>query len=514
MKRMPPPALFVVVCFLFAAKASATTYYIAANGSDSNNGTSESAPWGHLPGMATWTGSHTPIAGDTFVLRGCDVWTNTNFPINWTWSGSSGSLITITRDTTWYNTSNCPSSWNRAVFNAGGTYIGGVPDCTAGVSNIFLELSGSYVFFSWIEATGLYWSGTCGNATGVVGIPSGSHQTIDNWYVHGWSHGSVPAVDMQGFMYAQNGPNCSACTVQYTVFDGSDTDQKSGGGVQSLNTVNNIFKYMVNAIKPYGFGGPAMEIGGNDISYIGLSFDGQTHPNCIETIAGSTYYVHDNYIHNVSVCEGGQLGNSGEIDYVWNNIWVMRGNGANPPQMPQAETPNSLYFWNNIIDGPWCMQSASHGYTWSGTVDFRNNYCINSGAATPSTSGLSAGTLINTNNVGQTEATANGQGYTNTETYVYSPISTCTSSTCATLRAGTNLTSVFPTGTSPSGRTFTTNDMNYACSEETVSGVVESVCPARTWNSRPTGSAAWDAGVYHMASGGPPPPTGLVAVVH
>ena len=90
MSRLFPQALIAIILGIFlSANASATTYYVAANGSDSNNGTSKSTPWAHLPGMATWTGSQNPTAGDTFILRGCDTWNNANFPIKWSWSGSS-----------------------------------------------------------------------------------------------------------------------------------------------------------------------------------------------------------------------------------------------------------------------------------------------------------------------------------------------------------------------------------------------------------------------------------------
>src|SRR4029077_14620960 len=53
------------------------TYYIAANGSDSNNGTSKTTPWLHAPGMANCTGtcaSTTPQPGDSFIFRGGDIW--------------------------------------------------------------------------------------------------------------------------------------------------------------------------------------------------------------------------------------------------------------------------------------------------------------------------------------------------------------------------------------------------------------------------------------------------------
>ncbi len=105
MKRRFPHAFFALILGVaMAGSSSATTYYIAANGSDSNSGTSKTTPWAHLPGMATWSGSHVPTAGDTFIFRGCDVWTNSNFPIQWNWSGSSSDPIIIDQDTTWFNT--------------------------------------------------------------------------------------------------------------------------------------------------------------------------------------------------------------------------------------------------------------------------------------------------------------------------------------------------------------------------------------------------------------------------
>ena len=101
--------IVLLLSVAFAASGSmiaATTHYIAANGVDSNDGTSEGAPWAHLPGMASCTAncaSYTPAAGDQFILRGGDTWANASFPIAWTWSGSSGSPIYIGVDKTWYS---------------------------------------------------------------------------------------------------------------------------------------------------------------------------------------------------------------------------------------------------------------------------------------------------------------------------------------------------------------------------------------------------------------------------
>ncbi len=65
--------LALVVTFFSAKSVSATTYYVSTSGADSNNGTSKSTPWAHLPGMPAATGtagSYSAVAGDTFYLEG------------------------------------------------------------------------------------------------------------------------------------------------------------------------------------------------------------------------------------------------------------------------------------------------------------------------------------------------------------------------------------------------------------------------------------------------------------
>src|ERR1035438_5998818 len=66
------------------------TYYVSKSiGSDSNTSTqaqSKTRPWAHFPGMASCASNcsgHTPVAGDTFVLMGCDTWVNADLPVLW-----------------------------------------------------------------------------------------------------------------------------------------------------------------------------------------------------------------------------------------------------------------------------------------------------------------------------------------------------------------------------------------------------------------------------------------------
>jgi len=60
---------------LFACISSAATYYVdQSGGSDTNSGTSPSTPWKNCPGMASYSGSGTLIAGDTVYFDSADTW--------------------------------------------------------------------------------------------------------------------------------------------------------------------------------------------------------------------------------------------------------------------------------------------------------------------------------------------------------------------------------------------------------------------------------------------------------
>ncbi|SPF40173.1 exported hypothetical protein [Candidatus Sulfotelmatobacter kueseliae] len=527
MSRIFPPAqLALILAVVLTGSAFAGTYYIAANGSDSNNGTSKTTPWAHLPGMATWTGSHTPVAGDTFILRGCDVWSNANFSILWSWSGATGNRIQIGGlDKTWYNSTNCPSGWNRPVFNAGNAVMNGTEcsgDSRGTNTNSFIYNTGAHNFWSWIELKGLYWASGCG---GIADTHAVAGDVIyDNLYVHKWSVNLSTAGDISGFFTIPGGTGaCNSnagavnCTVQYLVQDNSDSpngtnpNQRSGGGVMAMNTINSIFSYMTNAIKPYTNG----EIGGNNISNVAGGFDGTNHPNCIETIQASgnnTYYFHDNWVHGNYSCQLFTIGNPGEIDYAWNNIFDCSGGGVgnNCPALEQGSGDlHSLFFWNNTIfnaNGNYCMTLGSNN-AYQKDFQVRNNHCITTntggvvfGLNSPSPdSGANA--PVTDHNYIESASQAASNGYTSSQPYNYSP----TSASSPTVGAGINLTSSWPGA-------YSTNDTNYACTEQTVNGVVQSVCPARSSVSRPS-SAAWDAGAYFFPVGTPNPPTGLAAVV-
>ena len=67
--------LALLVTFFATKSAASATYYVSTSGADTNNGTSKTTAWAHLPGMPAATntaGNYSAVAGDTFILRGCD----------------------------------------------------------------------------------------------------------------------------------------------------------------------------------------------------------------------------------------------------------------------------------------------------------------------------------------------------------------------------------------------------------------------------------------------------------
>jgi hypothetical protein len=537
MTRLLRFSMFILIAglaLITAGNASATTYYISTSGSDSNASTqaqSKSTPWAHLPGMANASAaaaSYTPVAGDTFILRGCDSWLNSSFPIAWPWSGSSGNLITVTVDKSWYNTGACPSGWNRPIFDAQSAVISSAgSECGGPVHNAFLLDSGSYNLFAWIEVRDMYWAGSCENS--YIVYDTGANNTIDNWYAHNWTQaGGNDNPQMFGAPLGACGQNSTVnCTVSNTVINNCDgsakTGVQTGGFVGGMNSIGNIFVCLTNALKTWGNGTLAY----NNVSRIAEHPPSGAHPNCLETIGDSgtgIFYIHDNYINETSGggCEGGQVGNPGETDFVWNNVWYMTGSGANQPQVPQSDGPNwSLYFWNNtayVAAG--CISTGVHG-TSIHNFYAENNHCINNNGLTINAERaqgnaalVPTGASAQSNNLNMTTSTAASQGYTASNKFAP------TSANNATVGAGTSLLTSLTTwlaqiiGTNTASLlTSASVGSNGACTQQTVSGVVESVCPA----SNTSRGSTPDVGAYQWGSAAtvsaPNPPTGLLASV-
>jgi len=502
-----------------AVPAAAATHYVSSAGSDSNAGTSTGTAWAHLPGMANATSTaaaYVAAAGDVFILRGCDVWFNASFPLSLSHGGAAGNPVIIDVDQSWFDSGSC-SVWNRPIFDAHTSGVSSTPmeingsggqatGCIGGDGNYFMAFHASNITVNWIEMRNLYWANdaqnTCWAGNGFWRADSVDNITVTHTYEHAWSMHSYVANtygDVDIAVWIDGPPNCPHCRLDYNVADNcattSGTGTLVGGSLSFINTTHSIFKCMSNAIKPIFAG----EIGWNEVTQNGESPDPTVHDNVIETVDaqgnGGIYYIHDNRLHDYFSGEGLQVGNPGETDYVWNNSWYGLLNvGANGPQVPQSETPVAMYFWNNtVVDWGDCINDASHGYTWSGAFQSRNNLCINS-AGNAGSGSPSASPVTISNNLGMTDSTATAAGYTSAQTRPFSPISGSSPS----VGFGTNLTATgWPAG-------FPTTDASLICTEQTVATVVQAVCTG-TPLARPT-SGAWDAGAFQFNGTPPPPP--------
>jgi hypothetical protein len=510
-RRPLVPVVALLGIFIFIGLGSAAsafaqhTYYVSKTaGSDSNQGTAKATPWAHLPGMASCTSncsSYNPSPGDTFILKGCDVWTNSDLPVLWNWSGSSGGVITIGgEDQTWYNTTNCPSAWNRPVFDAQKQALN--PDV------LFRAASNgntSYVTLDSIEMRGLYCSGSCSGAQNYVACYNNcTNWTFSNLYMHGWN--IVTDGDCKLF---QGAPDMAGTTVTQSIIDGSDATGASptGGTCYAMypslppTISNNVIHDVANGI----VGSPATStaISGNLIYNI-IESNAGSHPNVLESLGSGTWYVFNNVFHDFvgeAFFFGGNSGSSGGTQYVWNNIWY--NSSGNPPEGDGGLGGFSFYAWNNTVvpnKGQTCfLYSKDAAFA---TVVIENNHCISTGSVSSASWGGTTPTL--NNNVLMSPTTATTQGYTSSQTYAYSP----TAGTNGTVGAGKTICGVEQNCTGNLAALM--NDTAFSCTQQTVSGVVQAVCPARTVLPRPG-----DAGAYQYVAGDtqPNPPTNLTATV-
>jgi hypothetical protein len=516
-------ALFVVTLF-FACASFATTYYISANGSDSNNGTSKTTPWQHAPGMngcSANCAAKTPQAGDQFILRGGDVWhwgsgSPTGIPWSWNWSGTSGGRIYIGVDQTWFS----GSSWTRPVMNGDNPLsTSAVGSCAFFSGGQFVQ-NANFVDFDNVEFKGMCWSGADGR--GASSCSSGcdysqltmnanTHDsTFENLYIHGWTHTPFSC----SFTTQLNGTCDVAMSIlndshsngdvnnRYIgiVIDGSDSDRRSGGCIAygGYDIHNSVCRFNSQAFVTNN----TRFFHDNLIEFIDESGDGVKHSNGWELNGSNTDLDwYNNVVRHIGTVAtigvnlwfnpAGTLRAYNNVVYdihmAGGNYWDVAGNG-----------PEVIY--NNTLEG-----GPIANNTFQPPITSRNNHFI---GCTGVSGGcfLSASNVNDANSVFQTESVANAQGYVAANNF--GP----TAATNATVGAGTNLTSV---GCS----TFAgiCQDTTLGVGYDSVNHVV--IVPGRTPKARPA-SGAWDAGAYFFGgtpvtgSNPPSPPTGLSAVVH
>ncbi len=532
MTRLIPLALVILILsVIVTGNAFATTYYIAANGSDSNNGTSKTSPWMHAPGMTGCSnvcGSTTPQPGDSFILRGGDSWhyksgagTPVGLPWTWSWSGSSAncqlnahagpvvetSCIYVGVDQTWYS----GSSWVRPILNDDNPPTNSYANCAYDESSVEMIPTGStnYWIFDNFEITGECWSAPSGGAH--IFDSRGTQTEVTDMYFHGWTFNSG-AYD--GFVQIGSGtPITSYMRCDHNVFDGSDStlgnQANKASGFAIYNACTEIDHNVFNRVSNGCICEPKW-VHDNLFEFIYEPSDGSTHGNIIEWNGGSysspvIVGFYNNIMHDTNEGEGINTNVVSSPTYVFNNVsWLYRenpngtnGNEGNNCYQPSASS-GTWYFLNNTTDYPCSFSGSSNP-----ALSFQNNHFVGFSGG-PVSALVTGGPTVsdNGNELWQSESTANAQGYT--PSTAYAPLSGG-----STIGAGTNLTS-FCTGIP--------NDapMTAACKAgiETITyNTSNHTATFGTNNPRPS-TGPWDVGAYVFSAGDQPaPPTGLSALV-
>jgi hypothetical protein len=548
-------------------------YYVAANGSDSNDGLSEASghPWLHAPGMPSATGgpaalfSSGSMAGIGIILRGGDTWhfgTSTAPSTGGTWNfnvspypiGTSSHPIYLGVDTGWPST-----GWARPILtgdNATSTSntLGACAHQISGDGNNMIDVSGlQYYIIDNFEMTGLCqddagqpnnsdlfvsYGSTCNTACPASGIPF----VATNLYIHGWTH--------QQFAGSNGSGACSgAICINISAFKGSVVNESVNGSAgESIH--NNVVDGSDS--DP---GGAGLCYGGfYDVAYNVFRYTSQC-------ITGNLHLFHDNLYEyffengHSNVLESGNASDAAGTNAIYNNVFrhledagvAGCGTGNNPPcsggvglwQYPPSGTTD--YLFNNLIYAVGGIEFVNIGNNGGPTP---GNYTIfnNTFQTTPNQTifncqYLTGGNLVDTNNhfiddgtqysspcntkttttaLLETNAQATSKGYTASEAFTYSP----TSSSSPTVGTGTNENAsngAFCSALSNAGLSDAANacqsDTAYGCTYSTSTHTIS--CPARTVTARPL-TSAWNIGAYEYNTQDPPPvaPSGLTAVVN
>jgi hypothetical protein len=534
-------------------------YFIAANGSDANNGTSEGTPWLHAPGMPNCTNncaSITPTAGQGFIFRGGDTWhegnssaspyTGGEWSINST-NGSATNPIYFGVDQSWYS----GSSWARPVITGDNPLCGPslpsgcststsggytqyyVSSCPyqVGTGNTLVYVGVNYQILDNFELTGLCSIASSSNSSSAadthVAYGGPTYTFFYNLYIHGWSHTQFTcnAPTSCGFnIFAfKGGGGGDFDTLAYNVIDGSDSDASSAGQNYQgwWNASHMVIRYTAQGIVTNNH-----LFHDNLVEYQYENGHANVYESIGEPAANGAYY--NNIFRHLSQ---GQIGGAGTVgvwlfptvgytDYFFNNIIYDINNTSmfDIGQNANGGNQGTIVFFNNIAEDNLgnglfgCNSSFAHPFSAN------NNFYVAEISLVGIYGGSGSNCTPGSNDLVITHSTATTDGYTASQTYAYSP----TSATSPTVGAGVNETTNYCAALSTAASSDSTlsdaaaactTDTRYACTYNTGNHMVN--CPARTAVARPS-SGAWDVGAYQNSStqaSAPNAPTDLTATV-
>ena len=439
------------------AVTGAKTYYIAASGSDSNNGTSKGTPWLHAPGMVGCSANcaaNTPQPGDEYILRGGDTWDDNGTQgvqgLLWHWiaSGTLNGRIYVGVDRSWYS----GNAWTRPLLS-GDNPIPGPSEihpssCAIDDGGSFWNGSGSYHDGSYVTFDGFEMSGfcqvdlpynsgcissltnPCPNAT-MVGQGIGDHWKFLNWYVHGWSDTGIFGGDIGTFQgWGQsNNPNDPDMEDEtaYNIVDGSDSSKYSGGG-----EFGNCWNFNHNYISYTASGAVCSSHAVSDNTFTHVNEDQTTgllptdHGNTFEEGGGDAASLfYNNMVRDIAVDGNGGIGVNlwfapWYTENVYNNVMY----DVNVTNNYNDVASGTVNYFNNTFEAnnqPWVDDG-----TGSNNPTTTDNHFIGTSSRVFLRSGGTS-----TNDLIQTPTEANSAGYTQSNGYAPTASTSPTQGTAA-----------------------------------------------------------------------------------
>ncbi|MGA8491162.1 MAG: hypothetical protein WB711_12110 [Terriglobales bacterium] len=543
-------------------------YYVAANGSDTNNGTSESSPFLHSPGMANCSSncaSVTLASGLGVIFRGGDTWHFGNSSAS-PYAGvasrcadngnnaaglclddinaTSSNPIYYGVDKTWKT----GGSWARPILTAdnplcnSGT-TGTMPDgatCTGttdwygqpsyyvsscgyqvGGSNVLVDVGFSkYIIVDNFEITSLCQSHT-GQPTGYDDyVRYGSAQApiyFTNLYLHGASHLQFAA---------KNGTaGCTSGTVCTNIYAFSGA---VANGSVGETIANNVVDFADS--DP---GGEGLCFGGfYNVAYNVFRYTTQCLANPLHLFHDNLYeYFFENGHSNMLE----DLGEAAGANAIYNNVfrhieaYVTSGGGVGLWQLPASGTTD--YFFNNLmydVGNIEYINVGNSGSTLGNYTFFNNTFQTNPSQPILRCEYLTGGALTDTNNhfiddgtqylgpcnkttttpLLQSNAQADANVSAHFDQYAGSESQgySPVASTNSTVIAGTNVYTSMCGALGSAGLTTaqTACESNTTYACSYAGNGAGPVCPAGTVNARPS-STVWDVGAYEFNSLDPPP---------
>jgi hypothetical protein len=368
----------------------------------------------------------------------------------------------------------------------------------------------NYVIFDNFEFTG-----KCGMADFAVMGCGTSYSTFTKWYMHGWTYTAANGAQNAEAIRGNTG-GCSPWpqtnnTFSYLVIDGSDSPPQSGTGLfgDCYNFEGNIFRHLCNAVVCNNM----HLVHDNLFEYVDENSDGSGHGNVFESNSESNQI---NSFYNNVIRHIGTLAAIGvnvwlypySTDYIFNNLLYDIVAGTNYWDANTGSS-TSWYLFNNTFQVGSASRMVFNQNNTPVMYSYNNHYITDYGTSESSVFAVTTN-LTYSNDIIQSNSTANGQGYTSSEGYAYSPAS----GSAATVGAGTNKQS-YCTALSSAGlsdaATACQSDTRYACTYNSSNHTV--TCPARTVVARPS-SGAWGVGAYQSASDPPASPTLFPPSVH